>query len=73
MSVGELVICVAWKTEVMPVYAYVYYHAACYDSSEIWPDQQVSELPVSEAGHAICPYCWRVIREEGGDAHGATF
>jgi hypothetical protein len=55
------IFCVAWKTEVMPVFAYWYYHEGCYDPyahQRFGKEIEVREVAVADLlGHADCCGC----------------
>jgi hypothetical protein len=60
----EIVICISWQSDVMPVATYNYWHAAYYTGSS-FPRQEKRELPIEDVGmSAVCCECWKPIREE---------
>lgn len=56
------IICVDWKTDVMPVHAHMYYHADCYKAAS----PQYSNAQVREVAYAAgtCMWCGNPLSEQ---------
>ncbi|HLZ64440.1 MAG TPA: hypothetical protein VKR06_46525 [Ktedonosporobacter sp.] len=62
----NVAVCVSWKTDVMPVPSFFYYHKGCYDlGTARLSNQSVREFPARDISvSACCAWCRKKIRED---------
>lgn len=57
------IICIAWKTNAMPTYSYVYYHATCYEATQpSWPNARTLELTTTDVA-GQCAQCGKPLSQ----------
>lgn len=61
-----MIICVAWKTDVMPVSSYCYYHEGCYNpQTDARANRRIRTVASSDVSlHAQCSACGGALRKE---------
>lgn len=58
------IICIAWKTDIMPAHAFVYYHAACYKAAKpVWPNEHRHEVTTTDV-RGTCAHCLEPLSEQ---------
>ena len=58
---GEIV-CVAWKTDIMPAHSFAYGHRACLLEKGPWPNQKIRELAQDDLSPTMaCDMCGEVL------------